>query len=93
MNPYGSTLNITIQNEGKHSTHSLKCQNEENNTVLFLSSLPSTPAARILKWRNILRNSQICAINNIPIHSIGDIKRVIKSTPKQQNITQTFTCF
>ena len=89
MNPYGSTLSITIQSKGKHSTHGLKCQNEENNTVLFLFSHPSTPAARIPKWRSVLQNSQIQAINNLPIHPINDIKRIIKSTPKQQNLTIT----
>ena len=38
-----------------------------------------------------VKNSKIHAVNNISVKSINDIKQIIKSTPKNQSITITFS--
>ena len=51
------------------------------------SCQPSTPSARIPKWRSELRNAYILAVNNESVSTLPQLKSAIK-TCKQQNLKE-----
>ena len=76
--PFGPTLTMEIDVKGSHST--LGLQLDDNNMIgrLYLRHCEkSTPSARMPKWRTNLRNSSLIRINNQPVKSINEVKRLI----------------
>ena len=76
--PFGPTLTMEIDVKGSHST--LGLQLDDNNMIgrLYLRHCEkSTPSARMSKWRTNLRNSSLIRINNQPVKSINEVKRLI----------------
>ena len=76
--PFGPTLTMEIDVKGSHST--LGLQLDDNNMIgrLYLRHCEkSTPSARMSKWRTNLRNSSPIRINNQPVKSINEVKRLI----------------
>ena len=85
-NPFDDIVEIEISTRGKHST--LGIQFETNNTLgdrlQVTNMLPSTPAARIPRWRSTLRQSFPINIGDTPISNIKDIEDAVSVTRKQK---------
>ena len=65
-NPFGPSTIVTLPIKGTHPALGLHLiQHEDNNRILLHSCVPSTPAARIPRWRSTLHQSSIIAIDDV----------------------------
>jgi hypothetical protein len=63
---------------------------KDNPNRLYLQNCtPSTPMALIPRWRSHLRGAHIRSINDIPVHSISNIRSIIRDErhKRQPSIT------
>ena len=91
--PHGPTQSVIIPTSGSHPTLGLDLyRHKDNDRIMLRQCLPSTPAAKIRKWRSTLRHATILALDDIVPNSINDITDYIDTcrTKKQQQITITF---
>ena len=88
--PIDNTFNIPIQLSGKHATLGLYVKmNQKMNRVQLSHCIPGTPAAKIPKWRSMLRNSYVTKYNDIPIVSISHLESVIAASRIAKQTTST----
>jgi hypothetical protein len=63
---------------------------KDNPTRMYLQNCnPNTPMSMIPRWRSRLRGAHIRSINDIPIHSIQDIKSIIHEQRQLRRPTVT----
>jgi len=81
LNPFGPSTIITLPVNSTYQSLGLDLiQHEDNDRILLQSCVPSTPTARIPRWRSTLRHSLVIAIDNAPISSIHDIhEHIVKA--------------
>ena len=90
--PMDNTIDINIPVTGTHETLGLIVNNNQDigHRIQLIECKKSTPAAKIPKWRSMLKQAFITNIQGTPINSIQDIKTCIKNARKHQ--TKTVTC-
>ena len=71
-------------NRGFHPIRGL-IVHECNGRLLLKSCQPSTPAARIPKWRSELRDAIVDSIDKIHVETKSDIERLIKLNKNKSN--------
>jgi hypothetical protein len=76
----------------RHTTAGL-CFFEKDNCILLASMAPSTPGARLPRWRTCLRGAWLIQINNTPVASIYDAKTAFAnlSSSNSQHCTLLFS--
>jgi hypothetical protein len=76
----GPTVSERVILKGTHPLlgMDLKVDKDNPSRVYLQNCTPSTPMARIPKWRSRLRGARICSINDIPINSMEDIRSMIR---------------
>ena len=79
------TSTISIQKQGTHPTLGLDIIDHNNKTVIQ-TCLSGTPAAKIPKWRQVLKGAIIHSINGTEISKLSDIKRIIADTRNRDNV-------
>jgi hypothetical protein len=84
----GPTISEKVILKGTHPLLGMTIlPDADNPTRLYLQSCtPSTPMSTIPRWRSRLRGAHIRSINNIPVHSIRDVKSIIT---EQRQLRQT----
>ena len=76
--PFDNTICIPIQIKGKDPYLGLNLQqNEDYERLQLVNCTPSTPAAKIPKWRSTLKNGFITKFNTTRISSLNDLKQAI----------------
>ena len=73
------TTTVTIQKRGHHPTLGLQLRND-NQGPLITMCIPGTPAARVYKWKQVLKNSRIHSINDTLVDSTSNITQIIKDS-------------
>jgi len=77
--PYDNRLTITIDVKGAHPTLGMQLVQQQTSQRLQLSDMaPSTPGAKVPKWRSTLRWGTLISIDDTPITTITDVERAIK---------------
>ena len=72
--PIDNMIDISIATNGMHTTLGVLLENNKPiNRVKLINCIPGTPAAKIPKWRTILRNKFMTLYNNKSVKSIADI--------------------
>ena len=68
-------------------------QDIDRNKPCIVKCIPSTPAAKMTQWRSRIKHSYILQIDNTPVNTIEDVKRLISDARKMNklNITLTLT--
>ena len=91
-NPFGPSTDFTLPLKGQHPTLGLDLiKHPDNSRILMKSCSPSTPAARIPRWRSTLRNSIIIAVNNTPIDSSHQVAAIIAKARAAKVPSVSFT--
>ena len=73
-------VNITtvhIRHTGNHPTLGLELRNDDIGPVITHCKR-GTPAAKVSKWRQILKGAVLYSVNDIEIHTDIDVPRIIK---------------
>ena len=73
----GPSLEISVEVKGRHPTLGLIFSQDQHDTTILQKCNPGTPAARIPKWRQHLRNAKCRKINETDINTYSDIKQEI----------------
>ena len=81
--PYDNRLTITIDVKGSHPTLGMQLVANSNETLQLADMSPSTPAAKVAKWRSTLRWSTLLSIDGKPIHTTADVEAAI-ATARQE---------
>ena len=90
--PFGPSTEFTLPLKGQHPTLGLDLITDPNNSQIVMKSCsPSTPAARIPRWRSTLRNSVIIAVNGAPIDSSQQIMDIITKARTAKDPSLSFT--
>jgi len=77
-NPFGNSVDITIQLKVDHPTLGLELLHHvDKNCITLQRCIPSTPVARIPRWRSTLRDGIIIALDGTPVETITDITKII----------------
>ena len=80
--------------KGNHDTLGMSLMMNKNlgNRVQLVECIKSTPAARIPKWRTVLKNAFLIRVNDIKTASIDQVREQIKkaTSTKEKIITCTF---
>ena len=77
-NLFEQSTELTIPLKGTHPTLGTHLIKElDNSRILMKSCSPSTPAARITRWRFTLRNSVTITLHSTPIDSIQKLADII----------------
>ena len=72
--PTDNTFDIPIAANGTYSTLGIVLEYDKSmNRIKLINCIPGTPAAKIPKWRTILRNKFMTLYNNKSVKSIADI--------------------
>ena len=84
--PFDTNMEITIATKGTHPTLGLHLITNKDigNRLQLTECIKSTPAARISKWRSTLRGAFLQKVNNIPVHTITDVKHIVKEARASQ---------
>ena len=69
MNGDGPTTYFTVEIKGKHPTLGFDLIQMDGKNLILVGCLPGTPAAKLPKWRSIIRHGRLKSINNINITS------------------------
>jgi hypothetical protein len=79
--PFGSAfeeeINLRKFNFNTHRTAGL-CFLEKDNHIYLASMAPSTPGARVPRWRTRIRGAWLMNIDGIPVSSISDAQAVFQ---------------
>ena len=91
-NPFGNSVEISIPVKGIHPTLGLDLiQDDDTNRIKLKSCSPSTPAARIPRWRSTLRDGIVIAINDAPVDTIDNITTAIATARTSSTPSLRFT--
>lgn len=83
--PFHNRLTIMVDVKGQHPTLGMQFTKTTTGHRLQLTNiLPSTPAAKIPKWRSTLRWSYILEIDGTPINNIEDVEKAIANARTEQ---------
>eukprot|EP00555_Chaetoceros_dichaeta_P015347 CAMPEP_0198275924 /NCGR_PEP_ID=MMETSP1447-20131203/65035_1 /TAXON_ID=420782 /ORGANISM="Chaetoceros dichaeta, Strain CCMP1751" /LENGTH=347 /DNA_ID=CAMNT_0043970831 /DNA_START=737 /DNA_END=1776 /DNA_ORIENTATION=+ len=90
--PFGHSVDISLPTKGLHPTLglSLECH-DDNDHIIIMSCIASTPAARIPRWRSTLRQSILVAIDHIPVTTLTDVSTRIATLRSSGATTLTIT--
>ena len=91
-NPFENVIEVEITTKGDHSTLGLILQTNDTmgNRPQLQACLPSTPAARIPKWRSLLRNSFPTTIDGKRITTEHDVVEAVHQAHSKNK--PTITC-
>ena len=91
-NPFGPSTTVTLTTKGTHPTLGLDIHHHSDTSRIVLRScFPSTPAARIPRWRSTLRESYIIALDDTPVTTIEDVTRHIAAARSSSAKSIVFT--
>ena len=77
--PIDNTYSIPINLNGTHPTLGLVLESDTTmNRIKIINCLPSSPAAKIPKWRSTIRHGYLTKINNTDITSIAQATKLIQ---------------
>ena len=83
-NPLGHSTDITIPINGNHLSLGLRLEiHTDTDRIILRECIPSTPAARIPKWRSTLRDSTIITVDGKPTDTIMQVKSMISDARKR----------
>ena len=80
LNDAGPTLNEKVLLKGTHPLlgMGILVDKDNPNRLHLKNCTPSTLMANIPKWRSRLRGAHISSINEVPVHSIDNIRSIIR---------------
>ena len=83
-NPHGPSFELDLRIKGTDPTLGLELiQDKDTERILLKSCRPSTPAARIPRWRSTLRNSILVEINGTIIDTLTAATQAISQARAQ----------
>ena len=78
--PFDALIPVQIDLKGNHPTLGMVLELcPDANRLCLKDILPSTPAAKIKKWRSTIRNHHLVSINTQPIRTIDALASLIKT--------------
>lgn len=87
-NPYYDAfkeqLDIRRWHPNDHPTAGLRLL-EEDQRVIVVTMDPSTPAARIPRWRSRIKGAWLMQVRNSPIQTISDVRDALQRTHTRGN--------
>jgi hypothetical protein len=65
----------------------------QDNRLILISMAPSTPGARVPRWRTRLRGAWLLSVNNHPVQTLTNVHKAFNdlSLNPQPSCTQLFT--
>ena len=83
--PFDNRLIIPVDVKDQHPTLGMQFVPQKDGQRLQLQNIsPSTPAAKILKWRSTLQWSYLIEIDGLKISNASDVERAIAKARKEQ---------
>ena len=76
-----NTTTVSLQRSGSHPTLGLELRNDDRGPII-VHCKRGTPAAKITKWRQILKNAVLYSVNNQEVYNDINIKNIIKQATK-----------
>ena len=91
MNDSGPVITTKVILKGTHPLLGMNItpDNDDPTRLYLTNCAPSTPMSTVPKWRSRLRGAHIQNINNIPVHSIADVKSIIQEQRQLRRVNVT----
>ena len=82
--PIDNIINIEVSTKGKHATLGLVLKNNPDigGRLQVLDCTPSTPAAKIPKWRSTIRQSFLHAIDGKNVYTQQEVEDIVNKVRK-----------
>ncbi len=82
--PMDNRLQIAVDVKGQHPTLGMQLVSTKQGRLQLENIQPSTPAAKIPKWRSTLRWGYLMAIDGQPTHTIQEVEQAVQSAKQRK---------